>query len=50
MNTQNVVLDSNVVTDILNKSKAFSQFKAKLRCKSIDIKLCGVELNKIGDI
>ena len=50
MNTQNVVLDSIVVTSIMEKSKVASQLKAKLRCKSINIKLCDVVQNEIGDV
>jgi hypothetical protein len=47
MNTQNVVLDSCVVIDIIEKPKVASQLKAKLRGKSISIILCDVVLNEV---
>jgi hypothetical protein len=47
MNTQNVVLDSCVVIDIMEKPKVASQLKAKLRGKSISIILCDVVLNEV---
>jgi len=47
MNTQNVVLDSCVVIDIIEKPKAASQLKAKLKGKSISIILCDVVLNEV---
>jgi len=47
MNTQNVVLDSCVVIDIIEKPKVASQLKAKFRGKSISIILCDVVLNEV---
>jgi len=47
MNTQNVVLDSCVVIDIIEKPKVASQLKAKLKGKSISIILCDVVLNEV---
>jgi len=47
MNTQNVVLDSCVVIDIIEKPKVVSQLKAKLKGKSISIILCDVVLNEV---
>lgn len=45
--TQNVVLDSCVVIDIIEKPKVASQLKAKLKGKSISIILCDVVLNEV---
>jgi len=45
--TQNVVLDSCVVIDIIEKPKVASQLKAKFRGKSISIILCDVVLNEV---
>ena len=47
MNSQNVVLDSCVVIDIIEKPKVASQLKAKLKGKSISIILCDVVLNEV---
>jgi uncharacterized protein YacL len=47
MNTQNVVLDSCVVIDIIEKPKVASQLKAKFRGKSLTIILCDVVLNEV---
>ena len=47
MNSQNVVLDSCVVIDIIEKPKVASQLKAKFRGKSINIILCDVVLNEV---
>jgi len=47
MNPQNVVLDSCVVIDIIEKPKVVSQLKAKLKGKSISIILCDVVLNEV---
>ena len=47
MNPQNVVLDSCVVIDIIEKPKVASQLKAKFRGKSISIILCDVVLNEV---
>ena len=47
MNSQNVVLDSCVVIDIIEKPKVASQLKAKFRGKSISIILCDVVLNEV---
>ncbi len=50
MNTQNVVLDSCVVIDILEKPKVASNLKAKFRGKSISIILCDVVLNEVRHV
>lgn len=47
MNNQNVVLDSCVVIDIIEKPKVASQLKAKLKGKSINIILCDVVLDEV---
>jgi len=47
VNTQNVVLDSCVVIDIIEKPKVASQLKAKLKGKSISIILCDVVLDEV---
>ena len=47
MNTQNVVLDSCVVIDIIEKPKVASKLKAQFRGKSISIILCDVVLNEV---
>ena len=47
MNSQNVVLDSCVVIDIIEKPKVASQLKAKLKGKSISIILCDVVLEEV---
>ena len=47
MNSQNVVLDSCVVIDIIEKPKVASKLKAKFRGKSISIILCDVVLNEV---
>ncbi len=50
MNTQNVVLDSCVVIDIIEKPKVASQLKAKLKGKSISIILCDVVLDEVRHV
>jgi hypothetical protein len=50
MNTQNVVLDSCVVIDIIEKPKVASKLKASFRGKSINIILCDVVLNEVRRI
>lgn len=47
MNPQNIVLDSCVVIDIIEKPKVASKLKAKLKGKSINIILCDVVLNEV---
>ena len=47
MNSQNVVLDSCVVIDIIEKPKVASKLKASFRGKSISIILCDVVLNEV---
>jgi len=47
MNTQNVVLDSCVVIDIIEKPKVASKLKASFRGKSINIILCDIVLNEV---
>lgn len=47
MNTQNVVLDSCVVIDIIEKPKVATQLKAKFRGKSLTIILCDVVLDEV---
>jgi len=50
MNTQNVVLDSCVVIDILEKPKVAKGIKARLKGKSIKIVLCDVVLGEINRV
>jgi hypothetical protein len=50
MNAQNVVLDSCVVIDIIEKPKVASQLKAKLKGKSINIILCDVVLDEVRQV
>jgi predicted nucleic acid-binding protein len=45
--TQNVVLDSCVVIDIIEKPKVASKLKASFRGKSISIILCDVVLDEV---
>ena len=45
--TQNIVLDSCVVIDIMEKSKTASGLKARLRGKSVRIILCDVVLGEV---
>ena len=47
MNSQNVVLDSCVVIDIIEKPKVASKLKASFRGKSISIILCDVVLDEV---
>jgi len=50
MNTQNVVLDSCVVIDILEKPKVAKGIKARLKGKSIKIVLCDVVLCEVNRV
>jgi len=45
--TQNVVLDSCVVIDIIEKPTVASKLKASFRGKSINIILCDVVLDEV---
>ena len=47
MQTQNIVLDSCVVIDILEKPQVASRLKANFRGKSIKIILCDVVLGEV---
>ena len=50
MNTQNVVLDSCVVIDILEKPKVARGLKSRLRGKSVKIVLCDVVLGEVNRV
>jgi len=50
MNTQNVVLDSCVVIDILEKPKVAKGIKARLKGKPIKIVLCDVVLGEVNRV
>ena len=45
--TQNIVLDSCVIIDIIEKSKTASRLKAQLRGKSVKIILCDTVLGEV---
>jgi len=50
MNAQNVVLDSCVVIDILEKPKVAKGIKARLKGKSIKIVLCDIVLREVNRV
>ena len=47
---QNIVLDSCVVIDIIEKPKVASRLKASLRGKSVNIILCDIVLEEVNRV